>query len=384
MERPKGRVEKIDRKLTDEIVYLDEMRRYDGSPQKYPEDVSDMAIQLFQTEADMMQNQGIRPEIMDLYEQYDNEESELNQSCAALAEELLKLKDPGSELTFEDFVVDTPAVEVLDELRKTRAGGVLAADDKQLAIPSNGEYYPILDIKKQDAKLTGVGVRAWGWSDRKYIFTNDPGEPYQYPRDCLVYPGDEKSHSYELDITFSYDHPDAGYFNEKVSLTIGSRGNLQIGSDVWASVYAETGYEGHGGKSLKDASDEDVAAFADLIAKVVGDEPETVRHYNDRKLRAYIDKVANGESRDYLLEWLDNSHAAQVKYDLGSTSVGDQSLLKALFDPDHAEEAHKSLVEKVDEMRRSRNEPTDEDKRIEKLFGGDPIPPWRDLVVRED
>lgn len=384
MERPKARAELVKREVTGEIVYLNTMRELGQAPETYPDDIPDVDLQMYEAKAGLYQSRGDRPGIMDAYEKYEKEISEdLGASCAGLADELLKHKDPESPLTYEDFIVSTPATEVLESLKKLRAGELLAADDEQLAVLSGGEYYPVLDIKKQNSRLLDVTIRVSGWSDVKYLFTNKPGEQRQYPQDYLRYPSNEKSHWYELDLIFSYEYPDSdsGYFNETVSLYIGQRGDLSLSSDIWAATYAETGYEGHGGKSLDGRSDEDVAAFADLIAKLVGDEPETIGHFNLKVLARYIDKVASEQSRVYLGEWLLNSHAAQVSYDLEATSVGDQSLLKALLDPEHATEAHKVLVENVDEMRQSRNELAADTERT--ALYGTKLEPWHDIAVRE-
>lgn len=382
MERPKGEVEPRVRAVTGEVMYLDEARRLGSDPKQWPDDLSDMAIQLYEEEAAIANDRDWRPPILDEYESYDREIDELSASCAALAEELLKLKEPDSQWTFETFVIEEAPQEVLEKLKQTRVGEVLAGDDEQLAIPSNGEYYPVLDIKKQDMKLAGVSLRVFGWSDRKYIFTNKPGEQYQYPQNCLVYPSDEKSKWYSLELTFAYDHPEAGAVNEEVQLSIGQRGDLSIHRQIWASPYAETGYEGHLGKGLEDTTDEDIAAFADLVAEIVGDEPEAVWHRNERVLAAYIDTVPSETARKYLGEWLTNMHASQILGDLQYTAVGDKRLAYALKHDELAKQGLEVLAAKVGEHRARRNELAADKKRSMEWFGRE-TEPWHDVVDRQ-
>lgn len=380
MERPKQRVESVKREVTGEILYLDSARKHGDRPKEYPDDVSKIAVDLYENRARLMRAQGARPEIMGLYEQYD-ERSDLSSSCASLAEELLKLKRPGSTWTLENIVVETPAAAVLESLQNLRAGKVLAADDDQLAIPSNGEHYPMLDIKKKDATLTGVAARVWGWSDRKQLVTSEPGEPYSYPRDCLMYPSDERSKRYELDIAFAYNHPEAGYFNEKVSLSIGPDGGLRISSQMWVSAYGEMGYEGHYGHSLDDATDADIAAFADLFAQVVGDEPEAVWHYDERIASAYMESITQQETQAYLEEWIDNTSIMQVYRALIASRYKGQSLKEALDDSTTSHGARISIIEMVDKARADYKEAIAAGTPFEIEFLK--YTPWRDHIKRE-
>ena len=317
MERPKPRVKPVERDVTGEIVYLDRMRQFGIDPQVYPGDLPDMAIDVYEIAADMYKSQGARPPIMDEYDKHDMEVPELGASCASLAEVLLTHKRPNSLSSFENFIVAMPPAEVLEALQKMRAGEVLAPDNEQLALSPSGGHYSAADVIKKDAKLTSVGVRAYGWSDgSKYLFTDEPGEQLQGSGNRLSYPSNEESHSYKLEVSFSYQHPKAGYFNERVILSVGQRGTTQISSQVWVAAYADMGYEGHGEKDLKDATEDDIAAFADLIAEMVGDEPEAVWQHNDRKIREYISTVPSEVAREYLLEWVDNKSSLAVYQEL--------------------------------------------------------------------
>jgi hypothetical protein len=134
MERPHVINEPKQRKITGEIVYLDEARRRNETPKDYL-DLSDMAIQMYETAADMYTN-GQRPDIMNDYEKYDYKPSETVASCSALAGELLALKEPGSSLTFVDIYTQTDPDTILSKLssnsgrrsacRKWRATGFAA------------------------------------------------------------------------------------------------------------------------------------------------------------------------------------------------------------------------------------------------------------------
>lgn len=322
MERPKFEKKTAIREVTGEIVYLDEMRHRNEVPKGY-DDLPDDIQQMFEDEADMHRQFGSHPEIMDEYEKHEKSASDTEMSCIALADELLALKDEKSRLTFVDIVAKEPRDVVLSKLQSIRFGQLLADDDEQLAIESDGAYYPVLDIKKQDLRLNGVGVRVWGWDDEKYVFTNQPGDDYEYPRNCLVYPSTEKSIRRQLELIFSYTHS-ATTVTESVSLTLNGRGGTDVSRQIWMSAYAETGYEGHDGAGLDSCSDEDVAAFADLLAEIVGDEPESIEMYQDRQ---YSDLLAScGEKTRAELEKLRaKTHTGQVVYMANSRTNKDEA-----------------------------------------------------------
>src|SRR5438309_252759 len=105
MERPKVEALSTTRNITGEILYLDEMRRQNESPKPYAE-LSDSAIQMYEAEADAYTADN-RPAIMEEYERYDTSLSETLASCMALTDELLKLKESDSSLTFIDIAIAT-------------------------------------------------------------------------------------------------------------------------------------------------------------------------------------------------------------------------------------------------------------------------------------
>lgn len=272
MERPKVDQQPIKRQVTGEIVYLDEMRRSGEFPDKFST-IGEQAIDMYSHDAKIIEAQGQRPDIMDLYEEYEPQISSTEASCIALADELLKLKKPGNTLTFVDVRVETPAAEVLNKLQSMKAGELITADDDQLAIESNGEYHPILDIRKNNAKLDGAKLRIWGWDHTKYVLTSsdiDPSDAY------LGYPSDEKIAERKLEIFLLYKGIDSEDFSEHISLTLNSTAGAYLSRSIYSSAYAEMGYSGHNDEIVYDIEEADIAAFGDLVAEIVGDEPEAL------------------------------------------------------------------------------------------------------------
>jgi hypothetical protein len=336
MERPQAKHQTIQRDITGEIVYLDEMRRQNIAPKPF-HTLGNTAIQMHTAQADTYTD-GTRPAIMDEYEHYDYQPSEAVTSCKALADELLMFKKAGSPFTFVDIVVEPSAAAVLDKLRATTTGHILADEDKQLAIPSDGEYYPILDIRKQNAKLVDVRLRVWGWNNEKYIFTNNEDEQYTYPDHALVYPSDEKSSTRQLEISFGYNDQEAGSFSESVSLYLSADGSARISSNVWAAAYAETGYEGHDGSALNNVTDRDIAAFGDLVAEIVGDKPQSVSMQIDSQLHDLTEAAATPSARQAIQDLIEATWPAQAEYLLGRTMQGtDKTIAEQLSDEKSAE-----------------------------------------------
>ena len=285
---------------------------------------------MYETDAGICTERGVQPSIMEEYERYDVNLSEVQLSCLALSDELLALKGD-SPFTFVDMYVDTPAEEVLSRIKKLRPD-LLADDDEQLAMPSDGEYHPILDAKKTDARLVGVGLRVWGWDDEKYVFTNGSNESYDMSRHFLMYPSDEKTHRRQLEISFSYSHSSAGNIVESVSLALGSGGETSIYSQLYMSAYAETGYEGHGGRSSQNVSDGDMAAFGDLVAEIVGGVPESMRMRSERTLNELVYSAATEDARHAVMRLIEETWPAQALYLIASSRDGGAPLEDLLRD----------------------------------------------------
>ena len=377
------------REVTSEIMFLAEARE-DGEPvgREYDK-LSTTEAWEYVDRADVMWRQGIRPSILDDYEKYDYEPTDLSQNCIALAEELFSLKRPNSWLCSEEIVVKVPAARALAELRSIKVDALINSDDTQLAIPSDGEYYPVLDIKKRDSKLLGVDLSVWSQEVKKYVLTNDPEVPYNYPVDCLVYPSTEKSHDYRLTIRFKYEHPELGCFGDDITLAVGDDGDLRMYNQVWAQAYVEMGYVGHEAEGreeqeeLDGIEDGDIAEFVDLIAKWVGDQPEAVWQYEIRKLREYINTVPSEMSREYLQEWANNTNASSIRDCLKRTRTSrGKTLAKALRDGRLASEAHQILVSIVDNNRTRRNALA-ADKEYSQMLFSESIPPWCDSAARQ-
>lgn len=331
MERPKVNGDQKQREITGEIVYLDSMRRLKERPKPFLE-LADMAIQMYETEADMYTN-GNRPPIMDEYERYESKLSEVAASCMALADELLTLKDPDSHLTFVDIAVEAKPQDIMRRLETMTAGTILADADEQLAIPSNGEHYPILDIRKRNASLVGVGLRIWGWDDRKYAFTNAEGEKYDPTLHYLQYPSDEKSSIRELELLFGYSGESESGFTESINLYISPDGSATFNRRIWSIAYAETGYEGHARVHLKEPTDEDMAAFGDLVAEIVGDEPKSIRMKIDERLQQTQETAVSKAGQRAVKNLIKKTWAAQADYYLHTIfEEGGKSIAELLTD----------------------------------------------------
>lgn len=343
MERPKIENKPKTRKITGEIVYFDHVRRMQNEFPKKFEELSDMAIDMYDHEAALYEHHGKRPEIMDLYDEYDGNLTDAEASCIALADELLALKEEKSPLTFLDICVDVPPKDVLRTLQQIRAGELLAADNEQLAIKSNGEYYPVLDMRKEQAEVVGVGLRVWGWNHEKYTFTNPDKRNVHPVKDLLMFPSDEKQAQRQIELTFSYlsgqvaeEKPQ--YFTESVSLMVSEGSGASMYSTVYSPAYAETGYEGHGGKSLESVQEGDVAAFGDLVAEIVGDVPESVAIRESREVYEIVERAVNLQIAEAILELINLTWPAQANYILSQRANGStKTIAEAAQSEDSAE-----------------------------------------------
>lgn len=202
----------------------------------------------------------------------------------AFVNDLLSLKND-ERLTFVDIVVQLPAEKVLQMLQKTRVADVLNGEDDQIALESDGSYYPVLDMRKSDSSLVGAGVRVWGWG----------------------------SSSYKVDLSFFYQNPAKQTFSETCSANIGSS-TEGISGHVYINEYAETGYEGHGFKICENISEEDITKFCDIVAEAVGDEPESISMYQDRLLKAIVEGAATDALKSAIERLINMTWPAQALY----------------------------------------------------------------------
>lgn len=347
MELPKGQTERPPREITGEIVYLDRARQFGDYPHQYL-DLGELAIENYELRADYYKDKGMTPAILAEYERHDNHLTAAEASCMALANELLALKEEGSSWSFIDMVVTKPADEVRDMLVAAGLGRALAADDEQLAIESDGSHYPILDVKKADLELDGVGLRVWGWDDPKVVFTNSADEKFDPSKHILKYPHDEKSMLRQIQIGFTYRTPEGSSVIESLSLWLRSEGMATINREIWMPEYAETGYEGHGFAELEDCTEADVLAFGTIAATIVGDEPETIQMQQNRVIRELCEGAASLEGRTAVQRLVDASWPAQAAYVLSMyMKTNGMTLEAALRDEATVDEATAAIDEVI-------------------------------------
>ena len=291
---------------------------------------------------------------------YSNELSPAKSSFIDLANGLLEHCNPDIPITFVDIVARADPETAYQRLLETRVGGLLLKPGDQMAIESDGSYYPILDLPKPEGAPRSIGVTVWGRGH--------------------VWEGTRK-----IDIQTGYDvgGTDVG---ETVSLSISSTpgGHQYASRNVSLMEYAETGYEGHHFTGTHDLSEEDVEEFIELVNFMVGDEPLSVGELQAKRFEVYMGRITREDSRAYVEEWVDNSLVGQVLADLGSEElhVDDVPLGLALMKPELADRAHETLVNHVNYLRHERNENTS--RLSENHFVSKYATPWRDGPGREE
>lgn len=206
-------------------------------------------------------------------------EYELRPEMAAfitLADALLEHKTPDSRLSFVDIVAQAEQKDIIEEIRQMRIGELLLKDDEQMAIESDGSYYPQLDWRRQNSDLGTASVRAYGWQVDKVRYGDDSYKLYEGEHDKVR----------ELSLCFHYLFSDE-YAVEKLVLygATSSRGLPSISRSLYIPEYAESGYEGHDFKTLADVTSRDVLDFMNIVARTVGDEPESFAEYQRRVSR---------------------------------------------------------------------------------------------------
>ncbi|MEO7904413.1 MAG: hypothetical protein ABIR91_01315, partial [Candidatus Saccharimonadales bacterium] len=126
--------------------------------------------------------------------------------------------------------------------------------------------------------------------------------------------------------------PDAGTIVESVTLTLRSDDAASFHSSIWMSEYAETGYEGHHRRHLNDCSDDDIATYGDLIAMIVGDQPESESMKTVRTLDETIDSIATEQARSAVRHLIVSSWPAQALYILSLQVPDGGTILENLHD----------------------------------------------------
>lgn len=267
-------------------------------------------------------------------DEFDYEPSQETKDMIALTDKLLAHKELNSPLSFVDIVAKLDVNEVHNRFLDSDLGDLLASDTEQLAIESDGSYYPKLDLQKQGLVPQSVAVRAWGWRDEKVRFSDD-GHNYK------VYDG-EFDVRRELDVSFGYTIGGKSVI-EKVSLygSTANRGTSTINRSIYVAEYAETGYEGHNCVS-RVVTAEEVKGFINLVSDIVSDTPESVWQYNLRLLGSIRQKVSEASGEEGLIDRLvETSWPAQAVYYLQSKpkSLAGNSLIDALVSEDLQAEA---------------------------------------------
>lgn len=215
-------------------------------------------------------------------DEYDYEITQVQADAIALTDELLNRKSEGSKWSFVDIVLEGDHSDLVAEIEQGPLADLLALPDEQLAIESDGSYYPILDVRKQNGNLLGVGLRVFGWEEDKIRWIN----PNRTSREFKSYPG-QKDKMREIEIAMSYRVGEETV-TEMLSLYCAThtQGYVNVSSRVHMPAYAETGYEGHGGKSRGRVGEEDIYWFLDFVAKHVGDQPKSVGELQNEKIEA--------------------------------------------------------------------------------------------------
>ena len=379
MERPKGAWKPVQRQVTGEVMYIQDRWQNGQQVGDYAE-LPTNARRMYEEDAALLVNLGGKPSVFYTYEEHDRARSELSHSCEALAEELLKFRGSYSDGSQEMFSTPLLPREVYAKLMQLRAAEILAADTEQLAKPSDFDEGDEFDVRKADGVLTDASVRVWKYGARqKRVITSESGVEPQYPRDFLTYPSNEAAHSYLVEVCFEYYHPNVDVISETIGLYINEEGALTVVRDMYVPGLSAAASEGQCRKVLADASQLDIATFADFIAEIVGDEPAPMwSHNNYDDIRDYINRVANGLTRAYLTEWLDNTSSSHVRWNLSRRFIDGLALRDALMDS-YNPHVHDEIVEIVNSERRLHN------ARVEAELastGSDPASPWRDRIER--
>lgn len=214
-----------------------------------------------------------QPTIEQATDEYDFELTPLQASAIALADELLKRKPENYQMSCIDMVLVSDQHEMLAEIESGPMSHLLHAPDEQLAKWSDGTHYPVLDVRKENATFTGMGLRVWGWEYDKGRYTKDrsDGPPYEFK----YYPG-EKDKARQIDIRIGYEVDGESVVEElTIYASTTARDYVHASSNLSMMAYAETGYEGHGGKHDDELSDEAHEWFLEFVARHVGDNPKS-------------------------------------------------------------------------------------------------------------
>ncbi len=281
-------------------------------------------------------------------DEFDHELEQTDVDLIAMADEFLKFKD-STKLTFGDYVSQMSAEDVLRRIETTKFSKTLASPDEQLAIKSNGEYYPILDIRKENANLIGVGIRVWGWDSPKYRYTNSSQDEPPYDFKEYINEIDKER---QIDISFSYATDDTT-ITETIILRANSArpGGAEGYSQLYCVSYAEMGYEGHEGKYLNDVNEQDIYQFLDLVAEMAGDEILSVGESKRRQMANILEGASKVGAEDLVRELIDITWEAQARYILTTQTSAGFSIAEGLKSSANSEFAKDMLRARIKEWR---------------------------------
>lgn len=207
-------------------------------------------------------------------DEYDHEITPLQADIIALTDALLERRPENSPFSFINIPLAGDKRDLLDEIEKTRFASLLTSPDEQLAIESDGSYYPQLDIRKKHLQLEGVRLVVWGQDEQKRRYLHDIDSNPEYPLKYKEYPDEIDKHR-GLDVRVTYTSADEQLVQETIELHTATVRQDAVGMtrSIWISAYAETGYEGHNYKrgARNIIGDEGIEEFLDFIVRHVED-----------------------------------------------------------------------------------------------------------------
>lgn len=279
---------------------------------------------------------------------YDYELSQTQADFIALADAILEHRDPDYRLTYVDMVVEGDVDAIYTNIAASRIGSVLTRADEQLAIPSNGEHYPVLDLRKDHSALVGVSIRAWGWDYDKIRYTDTDRTEITYPRPYKIYE-DSSDVARQMDVTFHYDC-DGHMFSESICMYGSSMApdNITVRNNVWIADYAETGYEGNGKNEANPLTDEAIYEYLDTVALLLGDAPLSFAEQDERRARELVELFAATGYATEVSRIIDSSWPAQAVYELTVRryeELGSVTLVDALLGNDGNQQVAASILE---------------------------------------
>src|SRR5690606_24531982 len=131
MERPKAVKQERERYITGEVAYYQE-RMDQGEEITNYENPNEEEKLKYEIIARKYQAEGVRPAILDQYEEHDDQPSEVVLSCLQLADILLAQRPKDSPLSFEDMAIDMPCSDIRARVEAMRAASILPGEDEQL------------------------------------------------------------------------------------------------------------------------------------------------------------------------------------------------------------------------------------------------------------